>query len=348
MKPYTRPLLVSILFLFLFSAGTVAQSFQNAGEYMEHIYKANNALTEKYLTYLSAVSHGRSARKVEKRRQEVVTAISDMRYNIMGMPPYKGDRSLKDTTVAYLKMLNYVFNEQYGKIVNMEEIAEQSYDAMEAYLLAQEKAQEKLNEASEKQHDIQKKFAEKNNITLIQSENELESKMKIANKLLKHSHEVYLIFFKCYKQEAYLMDAFERKNLVSIEQNISSLKKFAEEGLEKLKSTDGYNNDPSLVVVCRDMMNFYKTEADKFSRITGYFLKEEHFMKLKKQFESKSKSQRTQQDVDQYNKAVNDINAEMQDYNNTHSELNKARTSALNNWEKVNKKYMDDYMPVQR
>jgi hypothetical protein len=50
----------------------------------------------------------------------------------MGIAPWKGDRSFRDTTVAYLKLLYIVFNEDYGKIVNMEEIAEQSYDAMEA------------------------------------------------------------------------------------------------------------------------------------------------------------------------------------------------------------------------
>ena len=139
---------------------------------MEHIGKANQALTEKYLVYLSGMSHGKSARKVEKRRLEVVNAISDTRYNIMGMPPYKGDRTLKDTTVAYLKILNSVFNEDYGKIVNMEEIAEQSYDLMEAYMLAQEKANEKLQQASVRQGEMQKQFAEKHNINLIEMANQ--------------------------------------------------------------------------------------------------------------------------------------------------------------------------------
>jgi hypothetical protein len=339
---------ILLSFLFLFSARPVAQAFENAGDYMDYIYKTNSALTEKYLTYLSAVSHGKSARKVEKRRQEVLTAINDTRFNVMGMPPYKGDRSLKDTTVAYLKMLNYIFNEQYGKIVNMEEIAEQSYDAMEAYLLAQQMAQEKLQEASKKQYDIQKQFAKKNNVNLVESESELETKMKTANLVLKHSNEVYLVFFKCYKQEAYLMDAISRKNLVSIEQNISSLKKFAGEGLEKLKTMNGHNNDPSLITVCIDMMNFYKMEADKSSGLSDYFLKEENFAKLKKQFDSKSGPRRTQQDIDQYNKAVDDTNTAMKDYNKTNNELNKARSSALDNWNKANKKYMDNYMPTQR
>ncbi|HEX2627909.1 MAG TPA: hypothetical protein VHM26_02830, partial [Chitinophagaceae bacterium] len=141
--------------------------YENAGQYMDHISNANQKLTEKYLVYLSSVSHGKSARKVEKRRQEVVESIINTRMDIMGMPPFKGDRTLRDTTVAYLKILNSVFNEDYSKIVNMEEIAEQSYDAMEAYMLAQEKAQEKLNEASARQMNQQKVFANKHSVTLI-------------------------------------------------------------------------------------------------------------------------------------------------------------------------------------
>jgi len=48
------------------------------------------------------------------------------------MPPWKGDRSYRNSSVAYLKLVYHVFNEDYGKILNLEEIAEQSYDAMEA------------------------------------------------------------------------------------------------------------------------------------------------------------------------------------------------------------------------
>jgi sugar-specific transcriptional regulator TrmB len=348
MKRLLKLLATVLVFVMAFSVHSSAQSFENAGEYMDYIFKANNELTEKYLTYLSAVSHGKSTRKVEKRRQEVVNAISDTRFNIMGMLPFKGDRTLKDTTVAYLKILNYIFNDQYGKIVNMEEIAEQSYDAMEAYLLAQEKAQEKLEEASLKQHETQKLFAKKNNINLVEGENEVSAKMKTANQVLKHADETYLIFFKCYKQEAYLIDAMNRKNLVGIEQNNNSLKKFAEEGLEKLNNLKGYNNDPSLIVACRDLMNFYKKEAGKGSALSDFYLKEENFNKLKKQFDAKPSSRRTQQDVDQYNKAVNDLNAAMNDFNKTNNELNKERTSVINNWEKLYKKYMDTYIPTQR
>src|SRR4030095_11107535 len=96
---------------------------------------------------------------------------------------------------------------------------------------------------------------------------------------------------------------------ISIEQNVNTLRKFADEGLEKLKDLRGYDNDASLIVACRNLMLFYKDEAQKASAITDFFLKEENFAKLKKQFETKPASKRTQQDIDLYNNGVNDINA---------------------------------------
>jgi hypothetical protein len=341
------------LFLFSFfsivlSYQCIAQSFENAGQYIEHIGKANQVLTEKYLLYLSGMSHGKSARKVEKRRLEVVKAISDTRYEIMGMPPYKGDRTLKDTTVAYLKILNSVFNEDYGKIVNMEEIAEQSYDLMEAYMLAQEKANEKLQQASVRQGEMQKQFAAKHNINMIESESVSDAKMKVAGNVMKHYNEVYLVFFKAYKQEAYLMDAVNQKNVNSIEQNINSLQNFSEQGLEKLKELKGYNNDGSLIIACRNILNFYKDEAKKGSAMTDFFLKEENFTKLKKQFDSKTGSKRTQQDVEQFNKAVNDINSASNNFNVVNNELNKQRSKSLDGWNNAVKKYLDEHVPTQR
>jgi len=350
MKMYVRTSVVFLLFstCVLFSSQSVAQAFETPVQYMEHIGKANHALTEKYLVYLSGMSHGKSARKVEKRRQEVLTAISDTRFAIMGMPPYKGDRTLKDTTVAYLKILNSVFNEDYGKIVNMEEIAEQSYDLMEAYMLAQEKASEKLQQASVRQAEMQKQFAAKHNINIIESESVSEAKMKVAGNVMKHYNEVYLIFFKAHKQEGYLVEAGNQKNVNSIEQNINSLQSFSEQGLEKLKDMKGYNNDGSLIVACRNLLNFYKDEAKKGSAMTDFFLKEENFTKLKKQFDSKSSSKRTQQDIDQFNKAVNDINSASNNFNAVNNELNKQRSKNLDGWNNVVKKYLDEHVPTQK
>jgi hypothetical protein len=343
-----KAVLIFLVLSLCFTTQSNAQAFENAGDYLSYINKANSDLTVKYLVYLSAVSHGKSARKVEKRRYEVVDAIIGTRATISSMPPWKGDRTLKDTSVAYLKILHTVFNEDYGKIVNMEEIAEQSYDAMEAYMLAQEKAYEKLNEAGKRQHDMQKTFAAKYNINLIESESDVEIKSKIVSEVMDHCNEVYLIFFKPYKQEAYLMDAIAKKNLVAIEQNLNSLRKFSEEGVDKLRGLKGYANDGTLIGACRNMMDYYKMETSKGPDITDYFLKEEDFNKIKKQFDAKPSGKRTQQDVGQYNKAVNDMNAVLNKFNAAMADLNKRGTAALNDWNKTYNKYLDEHIPKQQ
>lgn len=348
MRGTCKSIFILLVILAPFSVKLKAQDFQTAGDYLAYINKANEKVTVTYLTYMSAVSHGKSARKVEKRRAEVVNTIYETRFNIQSMPPWKGDRTYRDTTVAYFKLLYNIFNEDYAKIVNMEEIAEQSYDAMEAYMLAQEKAHERLDLASKRQSEVQKQFAAKNNINLIDDESELERKSKQAGEIMKHYNDVYLVFFKPYKQEGYLIEASAKKNVISVEQNKNSLQKFAEDGLEKLKGMKGYNNDPSLIEACKQVMEFFKSEASKAQAITDFVLKEENFNKMKKTFESTPASKRTQQDVDKFNKGVNEFNASINDINTLNKQLNKEREAAINTWNKTVNKYMDDYMPVQR
>ena len=331
------------------TAGTGnAQVFEDAGQYMDYISKANNDLAVTYLSYISAVSHGKSARKVEKRRFEVLDAIFNTRQMIAGMSPWKGDRTYKDTTVVYLKLLEHIFREDYAKIVNMEEIAEQSYDAMEAYLMAQEKAGEKLDEARLKQGAVSKRFAEKNNIKLIESEDETSIKANKASEVIDYYNKLYLIFFKPYKQEMYLVEAAQKSDLVALEQNINSLGKFADESMEKLKATQNYQGDASMIHATREAVQYYQSAAKRAKGMTNYFLAQDKWNKLKKAFDSKRSNERTKSDIDDYNQGVKDINDAVKAYNELNQQLNKERSAMLSNWNKAADKFMDQHMPVQK
>lgn len=343
---YTKHLIPALTFFIICSA-SVAQPYEKAVDYLAQISKGSREITLKNLYYMSGASHGKSARKVEKRRMELIDAINETRISTAAMPAWKGDKSLRDSAVAFYKILHIVFNEDYGKIVNMEDIAEQSYDAMEAYMLAKDKAHEKLEEANDRLSRAYDQFAQKNNINLVEDQSEMKKKSQIMSSVMEHANAVYLVFFKAYKQESYLMEAINNKNLVAIEQNLNSLQKIAEEGLEKLKPLKGYNGDGSLIASCRNMMNHYKKEVTKASAASDYYIKQEEFAKLKKQFESKSSGKRTQQDVDQYNKAVNDINNASNKFNNTMNELYRDGKTALNEWNKTYDNYLNEYIPKQ-
>ncbi|HYC87104.1 MAG TPA: hypothetical protein VEB86_17850, partial [Chryseosolibacter sp.] len=155
-------LLLVAVFSFSFS-----QTPATAVEYMKYLTDREEELSRKYLSYMSEVAHGNRARKMEKRRQELIAEIRQSLGEASRLRPFKTDATLRDSFKNYWDILLKVFNEDYHKIVNMEEIAEQSYDNMEAYLLAQEKAGDVLDEACAKIAPVYSTFAANNNVRLI-------------------------------------------------------------------------------------------------------------------------------------------------------------------------------------
>jgi hypothetical protein len=327
----------------------LAQDVSTPGGYLSVINEKIRNVNMTYMAYLSAVSHGKSARKVEKLREKTVNIIYDARTQIMGTVAYKGDKSLRDATVAYLKTCYNVFNEDYHKIVNMEEIAEQSYDAMEAYLLAQEKAGEKLEEANNLRSKTQKEFAQKYNITLLEDKDELDLKVEKSDRVTEYSNKLFLIFFKSNKQEMYLTDAINRKDINGIEQNRNALLNYSNEGLQKLSSIEPFDGDATLMEACRRSLQFYKELAEnKISGVTDYMLVEDNFIKTKKKFDATPAAKRTQADVDQFNKTVEEVNVAGKASNKANNEINKERSEVLNNWNKAMEKFIDKHMPYAK
>ena len=116
-------------------------------------------------------------------------------------------------------------------------------------------------------------------------------KLDMVAKVQGYYNKIYLIFFKAYKQEVYLVDALKSNNANAVEQNRNSLAQYAAEGIEKLKELNGLNSDKSVENACRKVLEFYKTEAEKdFEVISEFLLTAENFEKAKKAFESSSKS----------------------------------------------------------
>jgi hypothetical protein len=322
-----------------------AQSLNNAGSYMTYISAQQREIMKDFMSYTSAVAHGKSARKVANRRQELMKTMTESRRNIASMAPFQGDKSLRDSTAKFLLISYHVLNDDYGKIMNLEEVAEQSYDAMEAYLLAQAIADEKINEASASLTALEKDFASKHNVQLIDTKDELSQKVEVAGKINTYHNMVYLIFFKSYKQEWYLMEAVGKKDVNAIEQNKVTLQKYAQEGLTKLDTMAAFKGDRALLTACRQMLDFYKNECGKISTMTDFYLKEENFTKIKKAFDAKREKDRTQADVNQYNQAINEMNAAVNDFNNNNQQLNKNRSQLTDNWNKSSKYFMDKHMP---
>lgn len=338
--------LLTVIFLSA-SSGLLAQNTTNPGEYMDYFSSEYLLIQTDMWDYTRSVSHGRSARTVEKRRAELITSTGAALKRAKSAKDYQGNTAYRDSVVQYFTLIDIVLREDYAKIVDMEAVAEQSYDDMEAYMMAREMASDKMSAAGDMIDREHRAFAEANNITIIESETKLNQKIGVANKVYDHYNAVYLIFFKSYKQEVYLLDAMGRKDVSAIEQNRNSLIALVEEGLQKLQTVEKYEGDPSMIEATRNLFKFYKEEAETDVPIMlNYIETSERFAKIKEAFELKKEKSRTQADVDEFNGGVNDINKAVESLNSSSESSNAKRSALIDEWNKSAQKFTDRHVPT--
>lgn len=334
----------TIIILFLLS--TPLTFAQSAVEYMESLTSGYSQMHSDMWDYTRSVSHGKSARKVEKRRMELITSAKEALRNAKSAKAFAGSTELRDSVVSYFNTINLVLNQDYAQLVDMEEVAEQSYDLMEAYIMMREMAGDKQEAASKMIGEEQSKFALANNINLIQTSSDLDKKMAVAGKVYDHYNSVYLAFFKSNKQELYLMDAISKQDVNAIEQNRNALLSNVKEGYEKLDTITLYSDDKRMVEATKKVFAFYQIEAEKGMEVVlDYFLKSENFQKVKASFDAIKEKSRTQQDVDAFNNAVNEMNAAVVTYNKQNDEYNSKRSKLIEEWNKAAESFTSQHVP---
>lgn len=345
MKKHTLYLFVlSIVFAFNTQGQSTAK---DPLAYLEKVSDGQAKTSREFLGYISAVSHGKSARKVSQQRSELLSAVTASRARVSHLPDFQGDTSLRWAAYNYFNITYIVLKEDYAKIMDLEEISEQSYDNMEAYITMQKKASEKVKEAFDKCEKEFRAFAAKNNITL-RDENTVESKkMEKVGLVTNYYNNAYLPFFKCNKGELYMVNAVSKKDLNALEQTKVALQGYIEESTAKLNAIEPFEGDASMVNTSKKVLEFYQSEIkDKMPIVNDYIMKSEKFDKLKAAMDKKSPSERTKEDIEQYNAAVNDMNAASNNYNKVIGEMNNSRAKLINEWNKVANSFMDKHMPV--
>ncbi len=344
MKTILLSLFVSLLTPFIASSQAVVTD--TPGAHMEYFVTKEGDLAKKYMSYMSEVAHGSRARKLEKRREDVINSLREGIREAGRVRPFKGDASLRDAYREYWTLMLSIFVEDYHKVVDMEEIAERSYDAMEAYLLTQEKAGEKADLASEKLKTSYNAFAAANNVQLVDGpESKISKKLSKTGEVNRYMNQIFLISFKSSVQETQMIEALNKNDVNAVEQYRNSMLRFAGEGLAKLDTLKPFKGDGTYLNVTRKLLEFQKYEADKMNTIVDFLLKSEELNKIKAAYESKPSGKRTQADVDAFNTAVMNFNNAVSEYNKVNTELNSSRTRVRNNFETTRKRFMDQHIP---
>ena len=341
--------LKSCLLALLLTPGYLfAQPEVTAATNLEKINDQMVILNQKYIIYVSEMAHGK-AKKAEKKHADYLNQITNFRYALIEIPYYKGDKSLHEGVKKYLKMVETIQREDYTKIVNMEEIAEQSYDAMEAYILFKDKIDEKMDEVEKEYDQVVADYCSRNNIILTEADKtEQSNKMDMIGKVSDYQDEVYLIFFKASIHDEQLVDAMDKGNLTAVEQIKGSLLKYSLEGLGRLDTLRSFKGDGTLKNSCRRALEFFKKEAASIDSYTDYMLKKEDFEAIKKNFERNAKAKSDKAEIDKYNAAVAELNKSSDKFNKSVNEINRGRSEAINDWNNTVNRFFDTHIPYSK
>jgi len=245
------PVFLGIIVFFTFTGVSVFTEDANfALACLDAISEKNRNISSVMWEYVKAAAHTKNLQKIENTRKQLIKVVKRAIEDAKKMSKCTEDKSLRDSYIEHLNMLYFLLTEDYAKLVDMEAIAEESYDAMEAYFLAKKRASEKMNADVDVLRKKTEDFAKKNNINLIYEKSEIAENLEKSAQVMDYYNEIYLIFFKSYKQELYLINSVNKENINEIEQNRVALLKYANEGLNKLKSKKSFANDRSLKEAC--------------------------------------------------------------------------------------------------
>lgn len=347
MIKHTQQLIVIIIFFLLPISRSHAQVYNSAVEYLSSINEAYAHISKDTWDYAKVVAHSKRAKKIENRRKELIQTTLEAKRQIARMPSYEGNTALRDSLASYFNLSYLILKEDYAKIVDMEAIAEQSYDLMESYIMAKREVDNKREMAYNMVDNEFETFAKQFNINLVEGEeSKLGRKLRKAGEVYDYYNPIYLIFFKSHIQESFLIESLNNRDMVAYEQNRNALEQYATEGLEEIRKTQPFLADNTLKRSCQQMLIFYQDEAkNKASKFTDFYLKLDNLEKLQKAIESKPKSKLTEKEIDSYNAAIKDYNNSLETYNRINDEVNNQRSKLIDSWNKTSSKFIDKHVP---
>ncbi|MBD0400460.1 hypothetical protein [Flammeovirga sp. EKP202] len=322
-----------------------AYSQETAGEYMSKIGEQYHQINEDTWDYIKKASRGRNASTIEKKRQALIGSLQSSRAQIKKLPPYDGDATLRDVFYESLSLSYHIMNSDYQKVVDMEKVAEMSYDEMEAYLLLKERIRARKDSMHNVVSTVQETFAENNNITLQESQSRLSRKLDNASEVNRYHNQLYLIHYKCHWYDKKVVKAKKAKDNEAAKKNIALLELAVNDGRDKLKNIEAFRGDESYKAACEELLTcYYKLATEYYPKQIEIQEQMTNFNKVVENFNAIKQKNRTQEDIDLYNSEVQRYNNNVNEYNTLVESSNKNRSNGTEKFNKVADKFQSKYI----
>ena len=123
-----------------------SQSFEHPVDYNNFIVEEMNEIVNKNLEYISQSVHSDNLDEVEVKRKNLIGQIQSAYTNISQTKPYEKGEKLQSECVEVLNMYKQIFEVEYQEVNVLKQSSEASFESMEAYFTAQDKAEKTYQE----------------------------------------------------------------------------------------------------------------------------------------------------------------------------------------------------------
>lgn len=287
-----KNVILSLAFILSTGAVATAQSVDPV-KYFEFLNNEHVAIVSKSLEYVQYSVHSDDLAEVERKRVELISQIGIATVNVNNQPADKTTAPLKADMLNVLNAYKEAFRNEFTTLLQLKMESDNSYEAMQKYLDAQDTVEKKLTQAADKFLQAQKEFAKKNNILLVESDR--NSEVHQINRLNNYHRAVFLRYFRLSKRNAAVLDAMSKQDAKLMEKERLLLLEESKQELKMLELMPAYNGDTEFRDAVAKIAAFHKDMAENdFARVAAALRKKEM----------------TQEDVDAYNKAVDRFNNE--------------------------------------
>ncbi|MFL5729593.1 MAG: hypothetical protein ACJ75J_08930 [Cytophagaceae bacterium] len=298
----------SISFLVCHIASAQKYSFDNPADYNNHVVEEQNAVMRKSIDYTVQTVHSEDENKNNAMRLEVIKQIDQSIGELKNTAPYKNDAKLRDESIDVLTLYKEAFTTEFQEVNSLKKKSQDSFEAMDKYFKAQDKAENKLSNASKKFAKAQMDFATKYKLTM--EKGSMQDELDVITKVNQYSRALFLEQFKVSKVNAGFLDALNAQKGGVMGDKRKELQTVTASSLANVKALSPYNGDKVYKAATQKLVEYYKSHADK------EYLEMENIMKMAKP---------TNKDVERFNSLVTQMNEEttklVQDFNKANKEF---------------------------
>jgi len=307
----------------------------DAVSYMNQLFAPINDLQQISYYYLRSIVQMNGVKSSERKRAELIEGIKVARKFSNEFHAFNGDSTLITALFKYLDLTYLIFKEDYDKILDMDNIREQSIDDEEAYEIAVDKANEKHDAIFRSFEITDSLFAAKYKVPIDTVKSAMSIKIDNANRLLDYYSKIQRSVTRPHRYYGQAMGAQDEKNLALMEQNLISLRTYSDASLEKLKGQESFNGDSSLISAASNYISQLKTVGEQTIRANiDFILQAESFEKMSKKMMALDPQKRTAEEVETYNAEVSHYNKSIKEINSLNKTNYSMIDAAFKQWEK--------------